>query len=153
MNRKWILGFLLLFALTINLFGPIDQQSIGMVSCTAITAYAASDSGILDIEDGDDGMTIGPGEYPSLNGDLEDTVKEANGVLERYKNVGNFILAVILLALLAVLIINITSFAASVDDERTRRQAMIKILLCGISISLIGGITIIVSLTQNLFLR
>jgi len=150
MHRKNIFGFLLLFVLALNLFGPVLQNSLGVNAGTAVTAYA-DESGILDVEEGEGGITIGPGQYPSLNGDLEETIEDANEVLSRYQMVERFILAVIVLILLAVLIISITKFAAAGDDASARKQAMMGILISGVSISLIGGIAVIVSLAKNLF--
>ena len=80
MHRKNIFGFLLLFVLALNLFGPVLQNSLGVNAGTAVTAYA-DESGILDVEEGEGGITIGPGQYPSLNGDLEETIEDANEVL------------------------------------------------------------------------
>lgn len=150
MSRKNIFGFLLLFVFTLNLFGPVIQNSLGVDTGTAVTAYA-DDNGILDVEEGEGGITIGPGQYPSLNGGLEETIESANEVLSRYQMVERFILAVIVLLLLAVLIISITKFAAAGDDSGARKKAMTGILFCGIAIALIGGLAIIVSLAQNLF--
>lgn len=149
-KNKNILTSLLILILACNLFAPVLRQA-GFDSIECITAYADDTAtGGLEVEDGTGGFVISPGTYPSLNGDLDDTVEEANNALSRYKMIGNFIIACLLLALLGVLIIHITKFAGSGSDERTRKQAMSGILMCGIAIALIGSIALITSLVRTL---
>lgn len=155
MKRGKIFVAVMCLMLFCNLFSPILQQ-MGLKSLDTpfcVTAYADDTAtGGLEVEDGTSGgLVISPGHYPSLNGDLQDTVDEANAALSRYKMTGNFVIACILLGMLALLILNITKFAGSGSDERTRKQAMNGILFCGISIALIGGLAVITNLARNLF--
>lgn len=149
MKKSVLFTFLLIFVFT--LVSPIIQHG-GIVS-PMITAYAATEgTGGLSVEENENGdITIKPGQYPSLNGDLNETVKEANEVLGRYKMIGNFFLACILLGLMALLILNISKFAGSGSDDRARKQAMSGILFCGISIAIIGGLSIIANFAIGLF--
>lgn len=107
-------------------------------------------AGGLTVETDGEGITIAPGQYPSLKGDLDSTVEEANNVLDRYRVIGNFIIAIIILLLLGLLILHITNFAKAGDNEQDRKKAMSGMLFCGMAIAIIGSLSLVVAFVQNL---
>ena len=119
-------------------------------SVLVTTAYASADGHtILEEENGS--LVLKPGTFPSLRGSLAETTQEANKAVDRAITVGNFIFAVLLLVLMALLIINIVKLAGAGDDERARKEGITKLMFTLIAIALMGSIGIIVSLSQNLF--
>ena len=118
---------------------------VGLQSIFATTAYA----GIVVEGNGND-LVLKPGNFPSLNGNLQDTVHEANQALGRATTVGNFIFAIIMLVLLALLIANITKLAAAGSDEKARKEAITRLLYTLIAIALMGSIGLIAALSTTI---
>lgn len=115
----------------------------------SVLCYAAEDMGGLTIDSGSN-FTIKPGKYPSLNGSLEDTVSEANLALSKFSHFLFIVIAICGIVLLGFLIINMTKFAKSGDNDREREVAKKNLLWSLIAISLLGSISIILSLANTL---
>lgn len=115
----------------------------------SVLCYAAEDMGGLTIDSGSN-FTIKPGKYPSLNGSLEDTVSEANLVLSKFSHFLIVVIAICGIVLLGFLIINMTKFTKSGDNDREREVAKKNILWSLIAISLLGSISIVLAIANTL---
>lgn len=132
------MAILLLIAMVFSTFAPIVQQSVDMTPFGAITAYAAEGDesgsgggGLDDITIGTDGkVTFGSG------ADID-----TGTVLTKGKSIVTLILSACCLVCLAFLILNITKFAKSGDNEMERRRAIGGMLTTGIGVALLGSVT------------
>ena len=86
-----------------------------------------------------------PNAHLSLQGTAEDTRAAINEALAQFKGIGSFIIAVVMLFLLAMLIIHIVRFGKSGDNDQNRRQATSGLMLTLVAIALIGSIIPIVA--------
>lgn len=135
-----MMAILMLIVMVFSTFAPIAQQAGIEAPFGAITAYAESDS------NGNDSSTTGGGlddititedgkvSFGNSNVDTNKMLKEGKGIV-------TIILSVCCLVCLAFLIINITKFAKSGDNENERRKAIGGMLTTGIGVALLGSVT------------
>ena len=112
-------------------------------------AYAGD--GSLTIKGGKGGITIKPGNFPNLSGDLEDNFEEQveEVVLNKAKNIAQIITAICALTCFTVLLVNITRLSTSGPNPHARHQALMSILWSGIALAFFGGSFVVVSFFWN----
>ena len=138
------MAVLMLIIMVFSTFAPIAQQAgLNIGPSVAVTAYANTNGnqnqnqnqttgGLDDITIGADGkVTFGQ------NTTNIDTTR----VLEKGKGIVTLILSACCLICLAFLIINITKFAKSGDNDSERRKAIGGMLTTGIGVALLGSVT------------
>lgn len=135
-----MMAILMLAFMLVSMIVPIAQQA-GLVDTNPIfaTAMAAPDDttvggGALD------GITIDSSGKVTFSGTASTT--DADSVLGQGKNIITLILSACCLICLAFLIINITKFAKSGDNDMERRKAIGGMLTTGIGVALLGSITV-----------
>lgn len=128
------------------------RNAIAFLAAWATVVVIHAEENGLDMSNGSGGgLILAPGQPPSLSGSLEDTTEEFNKVLDRWMMIGGAALAVLTLALLGVLIVNIAMFVKSADNERDRGNAKSRIMYSIIAIALMGALDLITVLCRNLF--
>jgi hypothetical protein len=132
------MAILLLIAMVFSTFAPIVQQTVGMTPFGAITAYADDEDGESTGGGGLDDITIGTDGKVTF-GDEADI--DTGSVLTKGKSIVTLILSACCLVCLAFLILNITKFAKSGDNEMERRRAIGGMLTTGIGVALLGSVT------------
>lgn len=140
-----MMAVLMLIVMVFSTFAPIAQQAgLNIGPSVAVTAYANTNGnqnqnqnqnqttgGLDDITIGADGkVTFG-----------QNTNIDTTEVLNKGKNVVTLILSACCLICLAFLIINITKFAKSGDNDSERRKAIGGMLTTGIGVALLGSVT------------
>ena len=76
---------------------------------------------------------------------------EFTGFISSYKGVGGFFAAICTVTALLMLGVSIFRLSVSAGNEQARHKAFKGILVSGISLALIGGLTIIIGLFWNIF--
>ena len=121
---------------------------------TVVPAFADSDDGHFNIQVNDNGITITPGAYPDLGGDINEDIRGAiaGNVTSKAKSVAQTITGICSIVCFTLLIVNITKLSMKAGDPKGRSAALSGILWSGVAISLFGGAFIVVTFFWNFLL-
>lgn len=121
--------------------------SIMTMYATLQTAVAATLNEAIPLAGGGN-VVLSPDGFPSLQGNVAETVKEVNVALAKYQGLVVFILGGITLTLAAIFIYLITKFAGS-SDPKARAGNMSRLMICAFCIVLFGALDVIVAFSGS----
>lgn len=137
-SRRFI-SALLLSLMFFMAVAPITQQ-MGLSNELGMTSVYAA---------GLDDISISPDGKVTFSGEDTETAT-VSGVLDRSKTIVSYVLAICTILCIAFLIISITKFAKSGDNEQERRKAVAGIATTIIGVALLGSATFIYNFAFNM---
>ena len=149
-RSKRFISALIMTLMFFLMIAPISQQNLP-VDCGFLTAVRADptdgsggngSTGIGNIDIGTDGSVSFSGQNSQ-----DATV---TGVISRGKTIVGYILGICLIVSLGFLILNITKFAKSGDNEQERRRAVSGIATTVLGIALLGAASFIYAFAYGL---
>lgn len=82
---------------------------------------------------------------------IEQLIEIINDFLDKYTELAVIIFALLTVALVFVMMFNFSSLGASSNSPIERKKALAKVLLSGISASLMGALGLFIAISYNLF--
>lgn len=118
-------------------------------SSTTPSVGSISNNG-LDVTLGNKSLTIHPGKFLSLGGDVNTVQQPAVDAVKSYKNIGSWVYAIATITMVLMLIKQIYKIGKAGDNPTERKKAITGFFISGIAIAVLGGLGIFVSFFLNL---
>lgn len=123
-----------------------------LLSISSTVPANAAQSGLDISVNGSTGITINPGEYPDLNGDLDNVQSEVTEIVtSKAKQVAQTITGICTIICFCAFFYSVTKLSTSASMPLLRRQALVGVLWSGIALALFGGAWIVVAFFWNFF--